>query len=818
MKLAVKLLLFSLIASVFLVLAVSGAEEKNITADSLSTILTAQRTGETITIDGNANESSWSSAPKLIVPVFDGKIGNVEVEMQALYDSDYIYMHVFWPDKTKSDTLFWVYNGSSWIAPNTTNQDIIAIYWNIDESVEGFDIAGCAITCHADRMHTNSPKEKVDMWKWMAVFHNPAGYAMDRFLDNTLVIGEKRKSGYSEELINVTWQAHKNDNITGEYVFERKNTITKEGKFLGPKYYKPNAKGEEADYITMEEVKSGRAVELQSLTKLNDESEIPAGFRVPAYISEKPQGSAGDIDAKGVFSNGWHLELKRKLKTGYKDDVQFDTAKTYRFSIAVNDDARGSANFGIGQGHSISLVAKTLEFGGIGSKEVADLALVRDFLTTAKAHTTRGEAGLALSTASDAFSVFNRIRDAVAEKDPELYFAIRNEFFEVRKNPSLENINSLIQRIDDATLAFQGKRTPKEPTFGVKVLTLWGKIQFYAFALLALIVIYPVYRMIKTSRKKELRHMSVFVAIMLIPIFTEGVGRIGVAFNIPLLQMFSFTSSEYMTLLWAIGMFIALYIGRVGFNEVDNTLNSLEQYSAEIERKMEELRKSQEQLLKSERLASIGQLAAGMAHELRNPLGVMKNASYYLNMTASKDDEKIKKHLSLLETELDRANKIITDLLEFSIGRKPALERTEIMPIISDALSRVAIPDNVKLKLSLSKGMEAMGDKEQLQRVFLNIILNALQAMPEGGELEISSMIKDGYAVISFRDTGTGIPEKDIEKIFEPLFTTKAKGIGLGLALTKQTIEAHQGRIEVESSINKGTTFRVLLPVIKEVP
>jgi len=810
-KLAMKAFLILAVACVILISSASGIEQK-------STILTAQRTNELIAIDGNANESSWSGAPKLIVPVFDGKIGNVEVEMQALYDSDYIYMHIFWPDKTKTDTLFWVYNGSgSWIPPNSTNQDIFTIFWNIDESVEGFDIAGCAITCHADRMHTNSPKEKVDMWKWMAAFHNPANYAMDRFLDNTLIIGQKTKSGYSDELTDMTWQAHKNDNITGEYVFERKNTITKDGKFLGPKYYKPAANGEWAEHITMEDVKTGRAVELQSLTKFNDGSDIPVGFKIPAYISERPQGSAGDIEAKGVFSNGWHLELKRKLITGSNDDVQFDIAKTYRFSIAVHDDSRGSANFGIGQGHSISLVAKTLEFGGIGLKEVADLALVRDYLTASKAHITRGEHGLALSSASDALAVFNRIRDAVAEKDPELYLATRNEFFEVRKNPSIENINSLIQRIDDATLTLQGKRVPKEPTLGVKVLTLWGKIQFYAFVLLALIVVYPVYRMIKTSRKKELRHMSIFMVAMLLPIFVEGVGRVGVAFKIPLLQVFSFTSSEYMTLLWAIGMFIALYIGRIGFNEVDNTLKSLEHYSSELEHKMDELRKSQEQLIKSERLASIGQLAAGMAHELRNPLGVMKNASYYLNLTAAKNDEKIKKHLNILETELERANKLITDLLEFSTGRPPVFETIEIMPVISDALSRITMPANVKLTLNFKQNMEVKGDREQLQRVFLNIILNALQAMPEGGELEISGRLNNNYVQISFRDTGVGIPESDMGNIFEPLFTTKPKGIGLGLALSRQIVEAHRGRIEVESKVNKGTTFRVLLPAAKEV-
>lgn len=783
-----------------------------------STILTAIKTDEKITIDGIANESSWEKAPKLIVPVYDGKIGNVDVEMKALYDSEYIYLYVYYPDKTKSDKLLWIYNGSAWLPPNTTEQDMFTIYWNIDDSVKGFDIAGCAITCHADRMHTNSPEEKVDMWKWMSAYHNPANYAMDRYLDNEVVIGDKVRTGYSKKFITKTWHAHKDDEIIGDYIVERKNAIVGEnGNYLGPRYYKPDATGEDAYYLTMEDIKSGRAVEFRNLSYFNDGKAVPKGFKVPAYIAEKPKGSAGDIEAKGYFdSSGWHIEFKRKLKTGHKDDVQFDITRIYRFSIAVHDDSRGSANTGIGHGHSISLVAKTLEFGGLGSKEIADLALIRDYLTTAKAHIARNERGLALSTVADSLSVFNKIRDSLAEKDPELYLATKNQFFEVRKNPTAENIEELIKKIDDAILTFQGKRKPIKPSLSTKILVLWGKLQFYAFVILAIIVLPVFYRMIRTSKKKEFRYISIFVAMIVFPIFIEGVGRIGVAFKVPVLQMFSFTSSEFMTLLWAIGMFIALYIGRLGFNELDNAMKNLEYYSKELEKRMEELKKSQEELLRAERLASIGQLAASMAHELRNPLGVMKNASYYLKMAKLKDEAKIKKHIGIIDRELERANKIIGDLLEFSVGRKPVMRSINISNLISDALSRVDIPGNIKLKLNIPENFKIYCDAEQIQRVFINLILNAIQAMEEGGELEITARREGGRALISFKDTGRGIEKENLEKIFEPLFTTKAKGIGLGLALSKQVIEAHGGEIKVKSEVNRGSEFTVILPLKKQ--
>lgn len=786
--------------------------------DGYSTILSAVKTNEAIIIDGQAKESSWNETKTMIIPVVDGKVGDIYVEMKALYDRDYVYIHIIWPDPTQSDALFWKHNGTAWNPPNKDTEDMFTIFWNIRNSVEGFDIAGCAITCHANRMHTNTLEESLDYWKWKAEKGNPSGYMRDGFLDDAVVIGEKIYPGFSRtSMIEKTWHSHKLDETSGDYVEERKNAIVDErGNFIGPRYYEPDVWDEDAKHITMEEIFRDEAVEFLNLTKLNDGRGIPIGFKVPAYISEKPTGSARDISAKGVYYDGnWYLELKRKLQTGHDDDVQFDITKTYRFSIAVNDDSHGSANEGYGQGHSTSMLARTLEFGGIGSEEVTQLALIRDYLLTTKAYIGRGEPGLALSEVYHAMAIFNAIRDVVADEDPELYMTIRKRFVDVKRNPSIDNLDAVLQGITDATLTLQGKREPPQAPWNVKLLVFWGRIQLYVFVFLAIFVLYPLYKTVQTTRIPELHYFGLFLFMVILPIFLEGVGRFGILYKIRFLQNFSFTTNEYVTLLWAVGMFIALLIARVGFTEVDETIRSLKYYSAEVESKMEELRKSQEQLVKSERLASIGQLAASVGHELRNPLGVIKNVGYYLNMTLGEKDEKVKKHLNILEKELNTSNKIITDLLDFSRGIEPTFGEANINAIIKDTLARVSVHDDVKVETYLADLPLMRVDEEQLQRVFLNMISNAVHAMPDGGKLIIRTKSKGNSVEIEFEDTGKGIPKENIEKIFEPLFTTEAKGIGLGLVICKQIVDGHGGTIDVMSVVDGGATFIIKLPMRK---
>ena len=247
-------------------------------------------------------------------------------------------------------------------------------------------------------------------------------------------------------------------------------------------------------------------------------------------------------------------------------------------------------------------------------------------------------------------------------------------------------------------------------------------------------------------------------------------------------------------------------------------------YSDITERKRAEqaLKEAQEQLHRSEKLAAIGQLAGGVGHELRNPLGAIKNAIFYVRRRIAKSDlpatePKVMEFLDTIDKEVNSANKVITDLLGFSRVAKPTVSSVNIGGMIEAALEHVPMPGNVELTRNIDPSLPmVMVDGSQIQQVFANIILNAIEAMPEGGRLEIIARSKDDFVQVRFTDTGCGIPQSIISKIFDPLFTTKAKGIGLGLAMCKSTLERHGGDIQVETEEGKGTTFTISLPT-KEV-
>ena len=227
-----------------------------------------------------------------------------------------------------------------------------------------------------------------------------------------------------------------------------------------------------------------------------------------------------------------------------------------------------------------------------------------------------------------------------------------------------------------------------------------------------------------------------------------------------------------------------------------------------------ELKRMEEQLVRKEKLATIGQLASGVGHELRNPLGVIGNSTYYLNIKLKDADEKVRKHIEIQQREVNRANKIISDLLDFSRVRPPALEEGNVNSIIKGTLADFKLPENISVETHLNAELpRILVDPDQIRQVFLNLISNAVQVMPEGGRLDIKTGVKDDFAEIMLRDTGEGIPKEHLQKIFEPLFTKKAKGIGLGLSIVKGIVEGHKGKIEVESEVGEGTTFTIKLPL-----
>lgn len=244
----------------------------------------------------------------------------------------------------------------------------------------------------------------------------------------------------------------------------------------------------------------------------------------------------------------------------------------------------------------------------------------------------------------------------------------------------------------------------------------------------------------------------------------------------------------------------------------------LEEYSQRLENLVEErtrqLKKAQEQLLKSERLVAIGQVAAMVGHDLRNPLASISGATYYLKRKFGKKlDEKAREMLEIIERDVQYSNKIINDLVEYS--REIKLELTETTPktLMKDGLALVEIPRNVEVLDLTQDKPKIKVDVDKMRRVFANFIKNAVDAMPNGGTLIILSKKSDGNVQFMFIDTGVGMAKEVMKKIWTPFFTTKAKGMGLGLPICKRIIEAHGGKISVESIVGEGTTFTVTMPI-----
>jgi PAS domain S-box-containing protein len=235
-------------------------------------------------------------------------------------------------------------------------------------------------------------------------------------------------------------------------------------------------------------------------------------------------------------------------------------------------------------------------------------------------------------------------------------------------------------------------------------------------------------------------------------------------------------------------------------------------------RDITKLKQMQERLVRQEKLAILGQLAGGVAHELRNPLGAIKNAAYFLNMVMEKPEPEVKESLQILEQEVGTSERIISSLLEFARPKAPTRRKIDINSVIQETLSRVHVPQNINVVNQLENTLPIiLADPDQLKQVFTNIILNAIQSMPEGGDLLVRSEVESPeWMTVSFTDSGIGIPKDSLPKIFEPLFTTKAKGIGLGLAVTKTLIEGQGGTIQAQSEVGKGSTFAVKMPISKK--
>lgn len=253
---------------------------------------------------------------------------------------------------------------------------------------------------------------------------------------------------------------------------------------------------------------------------------------------------------------------------------------------------------------------------------------------------------------------------------------------------------------------------------------------------------------------------------------------------------------------------------RVNEELVRNEKKLIEAFS-NLEQAHTELKETQSQLIRAEKFAAMGKIAGMISHEFRNQLGVIRNSVYFLTMKLESDDVKITNHLKILEKEIQETDRIIENILSFARKSQPELKSIDLRRLLEASLEKANISGDVRVAMKVDKGLPSIqGDEVLLTRVFVNIILNAVQAMKSHGRLMIRVSSSSGFIQISFEDTGPGIREEDKRRIFDPLFSTKTRGAGLGLATARVLVEGHGGTIRLESRFGFGTVVVIRLPIM----
>jgi PAS domain S-box-containing protein len=255
--------------------------------------------------------------------------------------------------------------------------------------------------------------------------------------------------------------------------------------------------------------------------------------------------------------------------------------------------------------------------------------------------------------------------------------------------------------------------------------------------------------------------------------------------------------------------------------ELETTKGELEEFAKDLGRKVLDrtsaLKKAQDDLLQAEKLSVLGKVSASLSHEIRNPLSVIKNAVFYLKMMGgNKDIKKETEYLDMIKRQVEIADRIIANTLDFARSKKLKLEKVFINSVIDNVLSVMNVRDHIKIEKNFLATDSAWGDLFQVGQVFFNLILNGIESITETGSVNISTENSGDFIKVVICDTGSGIKEEDLPKIFDPLFTTKPMGIGLGLDIVKNIVLKHDGNISVESEVGKGTKIIVNFPRVKE--
>ena len=256
--------------------------------------------------------------------------------------------------------------------------------------------------------------------------------------------------------------------------------------------------------------------------------------------------------------------------------------------------------------------------------------------------------------------------------------------------------------------------------------------------------------------------------------------------------------------------------------ELHATNDNLAQQKEELVAAVETLQTTQEQLVRSEKMASLGVLAAGVAHEINNPLNFIQGGVFglenYFDEELNDHKENVKPLLHAINVGVERATGIVTSLNHYSTAQGSKMEECDIHKIIDSSL--IMLHNKTKYKAEIKKDYTSanfilVGNEGQLHQVIVNLLLNAVQAINDKGIINIRTQINDHYLKLSIKDTGSGISKENLLKIFDPFFTTKeaGEGTGLGMSISLKIMEDHKGKIEYKSEINKGTEAKITLPL-----
>jgi signal transduction histidine kinase len=252
----------------------------------------------------------------------------------------------------------------------------------------------------------------------------------------------------------------------------------------------------------------------------------------------------------------------------------------------------------------------------------------------------------------------------------------------------------------------------------------------------------------------------------------------------------------------------------------DHANRELEKYKQFLEKRVRarerELQAAQDELIKKERHAAIGKMASVVSHEIRNPLAVMKNSIYFIKMKLGQTDvdPKIAKHIKIIESEIDQANGIITEILDYARERAPKPERLAMNAFLEELISVYPFPPHIRIEKSFDPKDPIVNiDTTEMRQAVRNLIGNGIEVQPTSGAIKVTTASDAEWVMVAVTDAGSGIPPDILDKLFTEFFTTKARGTGLGLAVVKKVMDRHHGRVEVQSEVGKGTTFKLFMPL-----